>query len=336
MKKPEFKISRKMIIAGGIALAATAAVIVILVCLLNKEDTRETYKDVAVSRVHMERTLTSAGKITTGKSETVALNKGKVFKGAAVETNQQVVKGQALAYYTDGTHTDAPADGIITSISVPERGKQADDSHSIELGRTKIMYMKITVPQEEINEISKGSNAVVIVNALPGREFPGTIEEKNDVPDSFLKKNKENKENENGTDDDEDTDESDDTGDDESEETEAYDMEDDEGEDGEDGEGNNSRYTITIKFKNNGEVRSGMSAGCVITISDRYDVVAVPVQAVQYDEEDRAYVEKVNGNKIEKVPVETGESDPMNVEIVNGVKIGDKVRVIVNGGGKSK
>ena len=74
-----------------------------------------------------------------------------------------------------------------------------------------------------------------------------------------------------------------------------------------------------------------MSANCVIELSARDDVLAVPVEAVKYDEESKAYVDLEKGNTTEKVMVKTGQSDPMNVEIIKGLKAGDKVRIPTGG-----
>lgn len=317
------RISRKQILAGGaVLLVIVVAIVIAIVCFSRNDEEKTEYRDVTVSKVDMKQTLTAAGKITAGKSETVNVDRNRTFKGAAVETDEQVDEGQALVYYTDGTHTDAPADCIVTGMSLPERGERADESHCIRLKRTGDMYMKITVPQEEINKINSGSEAVIIVNALSQQNFPGSIVEKKDVPNSFFESEGE-----------EQTEESPEEGEDDGDTEEDMDEElgesdSDEGE----GEEGSARYTITLKFRNNGKVRPGMSAGCVITISDRSGITAVPIQAVSFDENDRAYVEKVSGRKTERVFVETGESDAMNVEIKSGLEVGDKVRMTVHRG----
>lgn len=325
---------RKVLLGGILLLIIIAAIVIAVVCFSQKDDDKVSYREVTVSKVNMKQTLTSAGKITAGKSETVTLVKNKKFKGAAVEENQLVSKGQALVYYTDGTHTYAPADGVVTSVTVPKSGEKTTSGHSVRLKHTEEMYMKITVPQEEISKISKGSEAVVVVNALNRKEFPGTITEKLDVPNSFFESSEEG--DEGGADEDMSED-----GEslEEVEDGEMIEDDDDDvfeelgessGEEESEGEGT-AQYTITMKFQNDGRVRPGMSAGCVITISDRSEVTALPVQAVFFDE-DKAYVEKVTGkNKVEKVFVETGQSDALYVEIVSGLNSGDKVRMAVNG-----
>ena len=94
---------------------------------------------------------------------------------------------------------------------------------------------------------------------------------------------------------------------------------------------NKTPVQTNIAFENDGDVRPGMSANCVIRLSDRENVLAVPVEAVMYDDDNKAYVEMEKGKTIEKVMVKTGESDPVNVEIIKGLKLGDKVRVPVIG-----
>ena len=72
----------------------------------------------------------------------------------------------------------------------------------------------------------------------------------------------------------------------------------------------------------------GMSASCTVTISHR-SVLAVPVEAVQFDENDQPYVELVSGSSVTESPVGTGESDASYVEITEGLSEGDQVRITV-------
>ena len=72
-----------------------------------------------------------------------------------------------------------------------------------------------------------------------------------------------------------------------------------------------------------------MSASCVITISDRDKVTAVPIEAVKFREDGTAYVLSGSGSRAEEIEVELGESDASYVEITKGLKQGDAVQVPV-------
>jgi hypothetical protein len=74
-----------------------------------------------------------------------------------------------------------------------------------------------------------------------------------------------------------------------------------------------------------------MSASCTVTISHR-SVLAVPVEAVQFDENDQPYVELVSGSSVTESPVGTGESDASYVEITEGLSEGDQLDVMEKDG----
>ena len=84
-----------------------------------------------------------------------------------------------------------------------------------------------------------------------------------------------------------------------------------------------------MTLTNDGTLKPGMSGNCTITISSRRSVLAVPIAAVQFDEDDAAYVEVVEGSSVTKTPVTTGESDANYVEITDGLSDGDTVRIEV-------
>lgn len=295
------------------------------------------YAVATVDVVHMERNLTAAGKVTTGEKQTVSLAKGKILKALSVSTNEAVARGQALAYYTDGTHTDAPMDCIITGIHAPKNGETITDSHSIAYSDTNDLYLKVTVPEDEINNVSQGDTAQITINARPNKTYSGEIIEKKDVSTTLLTEiqnnKKENEKEDSSEDEEESEDDSDEeeSGDEDSEEdTPDLDAEEDvESEDGEEdgsGGGSLSYYSVNIRFENDGTIKPGMSAYCTISIQSRDDVLSVPVQAVYFDETGKAFVYMENAKEGEKTYVKIGSSDAMNAEIVSGLKKGDKIR----------
>ena len=70
-----------------------------------------------------------------------------------------------------------------------------------------------------------------------------------------------------------------------------------------------------------------MSAVCTITISEKKDVTAVPIEAVRFDDDGKAYVALVDGAETRQVYVGTGDSDAEYVEITSGLETGETVRI---------
>ena len=286
-----------------------------------------------VDTVHMEQTLTAAGKVTTGKTQTVSLARGKTLSVVCVQKKEAVKQGQALVYYTDGTHTDAPVDCIITGVHVPNNRGTVGDSHAISFNNTDALYLKVTVPEDQINNIKKGDTAEIVINAKPHQKYYGEIIDKKDISTTLLAEKKQSaaeeesqKEDENAEDDSDASEEELDESEDDEEELE----EEDEGEgyddEAEEGQEEGAYYAVNIRFVNDGTIRPGMSASCIITISSRDDVLAVPIEAVYFDEDGNPFVKKENGNGIEEVSVKIGASDAMNVEIKEGLKKGDTIK----------
>ena len=75
-------------------------------------------------------------------------------------------------------------------------------------------------------------------------------------------------------------------------------------------------------------MRSGYSANAEIVLQEAAGVVSVPESALEF-EGDSCYVYiKKSADLYERVPVTTGLSDGVNIEIKSGLQAGDKVRGI--------
>lgn len=336
-----------LILAGLILVIAAVALAIAL--NQSKGENDKTYVNKTVSNVHMVQTITAAGKLTAGDAQTIQFNKAKVFKAMSAEKDELVKKGRPLFYYTDGSHFDAPYDGVINSISSPGNGEKAGDSNSVKFSNTQDLYLKVLIPEDTINEISKGNSAEIVVNAYPDRKFEGQIINMKDISTLLISQEKEknndskNADNTDGNDNSTDssnegtTDSQTDSSSENSTDQESADASGSGNGDGGDAYGKQSDaayYAVNIKFSNDGTLKPGMSANTIITVSNRNDVLAVPVGAVYFDKNDKAYVYKMNGNSAEKTFVDTGESDPMNVEILKGLKQGDTIRMEKVNGGK--
>jgi len=91
-------------------------------------------------------------------------------------------------------------------------------------------------------------------------------------------------------------------------------------------EGNATLFDIWIVIEEEAgaTLRAGFSATAYIQIRERTDVVLVPERLVLF-EDGKKFVEVPDGEATKKVEVRTGLSDGLNIEILEGIKEGDKV-----------
>ena len=90
----------------------------------------------------------------------------------------------------------------------------------------------------------------------------------------------------------------------------------------------NTKYTVTVLIDRTEQMYSGMNAGIRIETEDPAEYLTVPVAAIS-DEGGKTYVytsyDEENDVLTGLTEVETGRSDGEDVEIVSGIKSGDKV-----------
>ena len=91
-----------------------------------------------------------------------------------------------------------------------------------------------------------------------------------------------------------------------------------------------AKSTIDIEITNPDEnIQADMQAVCTIIIEKAENVVALPIEAIQKDEENKTYVNLVQGDtETEKAYIKTGISDEYYVEIEEGLSVGDRVQII--------
>lgn len=98
-----------------------------------------------------------------------------------------------------------------------------------------------------------------------------------------------------------------------------------------DGVGNYSSsgttFPIEVTLENDGNIKIGMSASCVINIEELTDVLAVPINGVQING-DRKYVLVVENGKTKEVDIETGLSNDEYVEVKSGLNGGETIQVV--------
>lgn len=89
----------------------------------------------------------------------------------------------------------------------------------------------------------------------------------------------------------------------------------------------NSQGYIPLYFSisNDGSIMPGIFAEVALKGAPRGNVIAVPAQAVSEQQGKRFVYVKVDEDGYHKVPVETGATDGLKVEIISGIKAGDEV-----------
>ena len=93
----------------------------------------------------------------------------------------------------------------------------------------------------------------------------------------------------------------------------------------------------TVQFKVEGDVflddkvvvRAGYSANASLVIEKKDSIIAIPEALLQFDKEtNKPYVEiENNKGKFLRKKIRTGISDGINVEILSGIELGDKIKV---------
>ena len=92
----------------------------------------------------------------------------------------------------------------------------------------------------------------------------------------------------------------------------------------------NNKSTLNIEITNPDErLEEGMQANCTVIIEKAENVVGLPVEAIQKDEEGKEYVDVVKDDRsADKVYIKTGISDDYYVEITYGLNVGDSVQIV--------
>ena len=89
----------------------------------------------------------------------------------------------------------------------------------------------------------------------------------------------------------------------------------------------NTKYDVDILVQMDENMRFGMSADATITISEAHQVPSIPMEALQQSGSQTFVYTSIaeDGTLTGEVPVTTGVSDGLTVEIVSGVSMGDTV-----------
>ena len=91
-----------------------------------------------------------------------------------------------------------------------------------------------------------------------------------------------------------------------------------------------AKSTIDIEITNSDEnLQANLQAICTIIVEKAENVVALPIEAIQKDDEQKTYVDLVvEDGETTKAYVKTGISDDYYVEIKEGLNVGDRVQIV--------
>lgn len=108
------------------------------------------------------------------------------IKWVEMETNMEQAKSSLdlSKNNLDKCELRAPIDGFVGRRNI-EAGQSALSANlsPIELVKIEMVYVKISIPENEIGKIRKGQNASFKVSALDGKQFEGTITNVSPVAD---------------------------------------------------------------------------------------------------------------------------------------------------------
>ena len=84
-------------------------------------------------------------------------------------------------------------------------------------------------------------------------------------------------------------------------------------------------YPVTAKLEVPDSVLPGMTVSVRMADETAENVLILPVAAISFDEDEKPFVYRKNGENMQKIPVETGLSDGMQIEIRNGLSEGEQI-----------
>ena len=92
----------------------------------------------------------------------------------------------------------------------------------------------------------------------------------------------------------------------------------------------NHKSTINVEVSNpDDKIQEKMMATCTVIVEEAKNVVALPIEAIQKNDEGKEFVDVVQPDGTTKqVIIKTGLSDDYYVEITAGLKVGDRVQIV--------
>ena len=134
-----------------------------------------TIEDVKVSNQSITKTITSSGQIEPSSTEKLSLNTSYYFSSILVEEDDVVKKGEKIIKYSNGKYLVAPYDLVITSTSLPNKGKKASSSNYVEVSKISDVVVNISINESEIPNISIGDSVDIVLTSDSSKKYTGTI-----------------------------------------------------------------------------------------------------------------------------------------------------------------
>lgn len=226
--------------------------------------------------------------LATTRAELLSLNARLVQ--AQIEVDKKKVD---LSY----TRVLAPMDGIVIAV-VTQQGQTVNSSQSaptiIKLARLDVMTIRAQVSEADITRISTGKKAYFTIFSDPDRRYDATLRTIEPAPESVMKDDSlagNNSASGSGT-------------------------------------SNASVYYNALLDVPNPEnrLRIAMTAQVSLLVSEAKNVLLVPIQAVYKSGKEKQQVQVVTGdNQLETREVKTGITNNVDIQILDGLKVGEKV-----------
>lgn len=132
-------------------------------------------EDVKVSTQNITKTITSSGQIEASKTEKLSLNTSYYYSTILVEQDDVVKKGEKIIKYSNGKYLTAPYDLVITSTSLPTKGKKATSSNYVEVSNISNVVVNISINESEIPNINVGDNVEIVLTSDSSKKYTGQI-----------------------------------------------------------------------------------------------------------------------------------------------------------------
>ncbi|MFR2451401.1 MAG: hypothetical protein ACLS9A_08525, partial [Clostridia bacterium] len=88
-------------------------------------------------------------------------------------------------------------------------------------------------------------------------------------------------------------------------------------------------FSAIVEFKNDGNVKLGMSLSCTVILEEEKGVISVPIDAVYENDNGEEYVNKIKEDgTAEETIIETGIADDSYVQVISGLNLNEKVQII--------
>lgn len=264
-----------------IIICITLVIVIALVILLfvkggSEESTEVEYRDVLVSKMTIENSLSSSGEVYND-NVTKSLNTDRYFEKIYYSSGDYVKKGAKIIKYTNGTYYKAPYNLVLIDYNVPDEDEKVRSNHSITFRRVSSLKMELSIDETDISKVSVNDEVIISLNAFDDKTFTGKIADINQIG--------------------------------------SY-------------SSSGTKYTAIVTFKNDGNVKLGMSGSASILVEKAEDVIAVPIEAVQTKGNEK-YVLVVNSDgSTSEVIIETGISNDAYVEVKSGLEGSETIRMI--------